>query len=393
MPRIYVDFSGILQIEKDCKTVSTRVSDIKFDFKRTIRYLDWDVKYQSDINKTASQLTKKLDSYEAALKSYKNFMGDVYKQYRKLDHDKFDENILDIESIAGDIAGNSNSEDEIDKRISSIIKSILKWKDKTKSDNTAGITKDGLSYLESLYKFIHGDMSGLTAADNWCDLCSNSMGLWKGFYGYLKKFYNETGNIFSIANQKKVAGLGIFAGFVGWGGDIFGAVDTIKNTENMGIAGKMGKIIGTGDNAVNIWEGIENLRHVGDKTSSGIYSPLSLYATIAKGYISAFSQGLSSFEEHSADGKWDMGDTAATGVESSVEGLYSMISSLTFGLVSEGTTGISADDVSHTLENVEDDIGTRAGEYIMSDPDLHQRYKEANTAGKVLLTFYAAIRG
>lgn len=137
MPRIYVDFSGILQIEKDCKTVSTRVSDIKFDFKRTIRYLDWDVKYQSDINKTASQLTKKLDSYEAALKSYKNFMGDVYKQYRKLDHDKFDENILDIESIAGDIAGNSNSEDEIDKRISSIIKSILKWKDKTKSDNTA----------------------------------------------------------------------------------------------------------------------------------------------------------------------------------------------------------------------------------------------------------------
>ena len=68
MPRIYVDFSGILQIEKDCKTVSTRVSDIKFDFKRTIRYLDWDVKYQSDINKTASQLTKKLDSYEAALK-------------------------------------------------------------------------------------------------------------------------------------------------------------------------------------------------------------------------------------------------------------------------------------------------------------------------------------
>lgn len=29
----------------------------------------------------------------------------------------------------------------------------------------------------------------------------------------------------------------------------------------------MGKIIGTGDNAVNIWEGIENLRHVGDKTS------------------------------------------------------------------------------------------------------------------------------
>lgn len=227
-------------------------------------------------------------------------MGDVYKQYRKLDHDKFDENILDIESIAGDIAGNSNSEDEIDKRISSIIKSILKWKDKTKNDNTAGITKDGLSYLESLYKFLHGDMSGLTAADNWCDLCSNSMGLWKGFYGYLKKFYNETGNIFSIANQKKVAGLGIFAGFVGWGGDIFGAVDTIKNTENMGIAGKMGKIIGTGDNAVNIWEGIENLRHVGDKTSSGIYSPLSLYATIAKGYISAFSQGLLVLKQHSA---------------------------------------------------------------------------------------------
>ena len=393
MPRIYVDFSGILQIEKDCKTVSTGVSNIKSDFKRTIRHLDWDVKYQSDINKTASQLAKKLDGYESTLKSYKSFMGDVYKQYRKLDHDKFNENILDIESIAGAIAGDSNSEDEIDKRFSSLIKSILKWKDKTKSDSTAGITKDGLSYLESLYKFLHGDMSGLTAAENWCDLCGNSMGLWKGFYGYLKKFYNETGNVFSIANQKKVAGLGIFASFVGWGVDIFGAVDTIKNTEDMGAAGKIGEIIGTGDNAINIWEGIENLRHVGEKTSSGIYSPLSLYTTIAKGYLSAASQGFSSFEEHSSDGKWDMGDTAATGVESSVAGLYSMISSLTFGLVSEGTTGISAGDVSHTLENAAGDIGTRAGEYIMSDPDLHQRYKEANTAGKVLLTFYAAIRG
>ena len=69
MPRIYVEFAGLKQAGTTCRDVSSKVSDIRSNFKNTIRQLDWDVKFQSDINSTASQLSRKLDAYAAALHS------------------------------------------------------------------------------------------------------------------------------------------------------------------------------------------------------------------------------------------------------------------------------------------------------------------------------------
>ena len=396
MPRIYVDFAGLKQIKHTCKSVSSGVSDIRSDFQRTVRQLDWDVKFQSNINSTAAQLARKLESYTTALKSYQSFIDDAYDDYRELDRLGFDNDTLDIASIAHDISDTSNSEDDADKQFFSVIKAVLKWLDKTDSDKDAGITNDGLSYFESLYKFFTGDMTGLTGAEDWFDLCDNSIGLWTGFYDYLKDFYNKAGDTFSVGNQTKVAGLGIIGNLIGFVSDIFGAADTISNTEDLGVAGILGEIIGTGDNVVDIWSSVEKLLHISDTstnitTTSGVYSPLTFYATIAKSYLSAISQGFSSFEKYSADGAWDLGDTAATGIEASVEGLYSMVSALTFGLVSDGTTGVSASDISNALENWSEDIGTQAGNYIASDPTLYQMYQDSNAVGKALLTFYTAL--
>lgn len=73
MPRIYVEFAGLKQAGTTCRDVSSKVSDIRSNFKNTIRQLDWDVKFQSDINSTASQLSRKLDAYAAALKNTNSF--------------------------------------------------------------------------------------------------------------------------------------------------------------------------------------------------------------------------------------------------------------------------------------------------------------------------------
>ena len=43
-------------------------------------------------------------------------------------------------------------------------------------------------------------------------------------------------------------------------------------------------------------------------------------------------QGFKSHERYYADGKWDLGDTGATGIDISIAGLYGLTHSLTFGL-------------------------------------------------------------
>lgn len=85
MPRIYVQFSGLDQIGIGCKTVASRVDTIETEFWRTIQALDWDVRYEADINNTAKQISRKLEKQTKALKAYQKFINDAYDEYVKLD--------------------------------------------------------------------------------------------------------------------------------------------------------------------------------------------------------------------------------------------------------------------------------------------------------------------
>ena len=85
MPRIYVKFSGLQQLETTCSDASATLSEIQSDFQKTVRQLDWDVRLQSDINRTASRLSGKLSSYTAALKKYQSFLNDAHSAYQELD--------------------------------------------------------------------------------------------------------------------------------------------------------------------------------------------------------------------------------------------------------------------------------------------------------------------
>lgn len=85
MPRIYVDLSNFQQIGTSCRSVSNSVSKIQSDFEHTVKHLDWDVHYESDINNTAKQLSKKLDKFSTTLKKYQEFVNNANKQYIELD--------------------------------------------------------------------------------------------------------------------------------------------------------------------------------------------------------------------------------------------------------------------------------------------------------------------
>lgn len=85
MPRIYVDFSGLKQIGSGCKTVASKVDSIQSDFLQTIQHLDWDVRFELNINSTATQIAGKLEQYSKVLENYQRFIEDAYDEYMKLD--------------------------------------------------------------------------------------------------------------------------------------------------------------------------------------------------------------------------------------------------------------------------------------------------------------------
>lgn len=85
MPRIYVNFSGLDQLGSRCKSVASKVDGIQSDLQRTIRQLDWDVRYESNINSTANQIARKLEQYSNALEAYQRFIEDAKSEYVKLD--------------------------------------------------------------------------------------------------------------------------------------------------------------------------------------------------------------------------------------------------------------------------------------------------------------------
>lgn len=90
MSRIYVDFNRLQKIGESCETVSSKTDGIKRDFQQTIRQLDWDVRFQSDINSTAMQLSRKMQNYHRVLKEYKAFVELAHKKYLELDSVDFE---------------------------------------------------------------------------------------------------------------------------------------------------------------------------------------------------------------------------------------------------------------------------------------------------------------
>ncbi len=106
MPRIYIEFAGMKQMEESCKSMSSTLNNIRNDFQQTINHLDWDIKYQSNINSIATQITRKLDSYVLALRKYEKFLGEAYNEYNKLNNEKFNPfaypiNFTNVETLPG----------------------------------------------------------------------------------------------------------------------------------------------------------------------------------------------------------------------------------------------------------------------------------------------------
>ncbi len=99
VPRIYVEYARMSQLGNDLASTSAKIDVISADLKSTIRQLDWDVKFQSNINSSANQIALKLDRYTQVLKKYKQFIESAQLSYRELDTERFDSNLVNVSSL------------------------------------------------------------------------------------------------------------------------------------------------------------------------------------------------------------------------------------------------------------------------------------------------------
>lgn len=404
--------------QSDMQNILRSVNSIMSQFNSVSGNLDWDIKASSNISSRLSAISRALMAESRGISGMAVYLGNAKTKYSGLEKQnkvlkevskqtktgaaavntqKASTNSTEGTQNVDGNSGTANSEKDVDSQFLALLKSMLKWEDKTGTGNGAGVAADGISYLESLYDFFTGDKKGLTGAEDWLDLGDKSASVWKGLYDYLNKFYGGAGEVFSEASQTKVAKVSVASSTLGFIGSLCGDVDYAMHTENARMSGIIGETVGSGTEAMDIWNAVERLEHIGDKTENittrkGIYSPLTFYTAIAKGTISSTAQAFKSYEKYSADGSWDLNDTASTGVEFAVSGLYSMANTLTFGLFSEKTTGVTAADVSESLENWAGNIGTQAGEYIRDNSGLRDAYEKSHTPGKAIITFYAAFK-
>lgn len=99
MPRIYVEYAKMSLLSNDLASTSAKIDSIRSDLKRTIQQLDWDIKFQSNINSSANQIALKLERYSQVLKQYKQFVESAQLSYRELDTEQFDNNIVNMSSL------------------------------------------------------------------------------------------------------------------------------------------------------------------------------------------------------------------------------------------------------------------------------------------------------
>lgn len=272
-----------------------------------------------------------------------------------------------------------------DKHIWDIVKQYFKMDGKVNKNDHSSMINKALSYWENLSSFLTGDKKGWNGISDLCDLTKSSSELWTALYKAYE--HMDKSDLMKFSWGPKVAALGIFSSSAGLFGKIAEAIGGDNSTgwniaSNFFDAGS-----GVFDVGKSIYE-FKNFAELANK-SQGLWTSAGQWATLGETVTSTFSQAFKSIGEYSADGKWDLGDTAATGIDSAVVGLEKLISGVTFGTISAKTFGTSTDEMSKVIKNTAGKTGENAGNYILKNKDMLNKYQNGNVIEKVGITFVA----
>lgn len=268
-----------------------------------------------------------------------------------------------------------NTQEELVARMLELAKALLKINDEDSNQkDIGGLVASFGSYYQKLVECCDGD-----AENAWViyseafELTETGINGWEEFLKLLKYYYD----------LKKIPGEDV----VGLSGDFLSIIAAILEA-----IGKDYDTVGEriGEAIKNIGGSITDFgAAILKMLEKGASAAVSIYAGIAKAILASYGQFIESLEEYAKDGSFNLGDVADTGVDVAVAGLAALISTVTKGIISENTTGITEEEVREQLKNSADQLGKDAAEYIMNNPKLREMYNNGNGAERAMLIAYA----
>lgn len=381
MGKIRVNTDALEQQKQQMEQISKMLHSVSSDISSVNRNLSWKIASRSQIKGMLKNYASYTSTLEQKNRNLSKVLQTASQQYQRTEKKLGNMEVAEAKAEA-EVSKAENEKtsdtDDIDSDIIRIIKNILSVKDKLGDDDEAGIAKDAIEYLEKLLAFLNGDKKGFTGAGDWCSLADASFSVWKGLYDWYCKIYKDAPEgIFSKIAQKevKVAGLG-FA-FMGLIGSVSTASDGLDDKKWQSITADY---LDCGKDLFSVIKAGYEVKKFGDLKSlvnlkKGPWSAAGIYKAIADGIVDSVSQGFRSQEKYYEDGVWSLEDTAATGIDLSVAGLYGMVHTLTFGcdeLAYEAVkqalgieqSGSYKENVTEGLKNFADRMGERIGNLI-----------------------------
>lgn len=282
--------------------------------------------------------------------------------------------------------------DDIDENINDGVSWFSKLMGKLNDKSVETTYGDIFSYGNDLWKMLQGLTSGNMDIGIVLDMAKDSAGVWESMYQYFDKNLVDMANKTQKQPVESVLGekYGNTVGVVALLSSFMGFAKSYYNTmsgDYMSWQEMLGEWIGTGKEGVGVVESAYKLSNMKKGIASETVGKNANWFTLAETVMSTGGQAMKSYGKYNSDGNISVSEGAAIGVESSVSGLTTLISGVTFGLVN-----IDSDAASEELESWAKDQGNSIGETIVRNPSMREAYQNGNIFVKIGITGEAALK-
>lgn len=375
MPYIRVNPSKIRNTADTLRVIERNIGKIEDSFCTAASALDWDVKREQDIDRLLRSISNEIAEEERMLRAMESFLDSTAVKYEELEHQSMGGAKVKKSSVwIVTVKSPKDFYSDLLEKVKNGVKLVSKLDDD--DGDTEGFTADILAYAKDFVKMFVGGDDEESIGVRWWNLADSSCSVWKGFYEMLrdgmddeklkKAFEGKYGNAASA-----VGVAGSLSGFVGsyiqfWKtGEMDDYSDMLKST--VGVGKEMYSVI--------------------EKPDSGYGAHI--YTSIIKSGIDFSVQIGESTRKYNEDGNLSWTEIGAIGVEASITGINTLISELTYKVVSLENIDSSPEKISDTVLSGAENWGEKAGEMIRDDPELKKEYDEGSSFKKTRMLLWA----
>lgn len=375
------------QLKKSAESIGNIQRDLQRiddSFYNAGHNLEWQVRAADEVDQYIRKIRNELDEEVYQLMRMQKFLLQAGNQYDELDQKYL---MKGQEKSGSGSASDGNTapvstEDKSLKDIYSMLldrmKKVTTLTSKATDIKELGLIGKILGYQNSLVKLFDEEEYGEVKIAN---LIKSSAEVWKSFYT-VKKAGLKDKQIQKLLEMKlgtAVDCVDVGGEFAGW----LGSLIKVMRTEAYKDVSEFEK------STVDLLKTVMML----GETSAKANCVAMIWVSIIKSGLDTTNQAVESLQKYLEDGELTLGEVANIGVESSVKGLNTLLSSISFGALSlENIANLTPEQAADALKSGASSWGEKAGNYVLSHPELKREYDNASGWKKSKVLLYAIFK-